>query len=190
MSGRESFLGGRACGENPRASTVARKEDSSEYADDCAIMYPSRAQCEKYVPLIVAHFRVFGLEVHVGERGSAAGSKSEVGFFAAAYRTYAHVNTSVSPPIFEHEDGELADFSDILVGERNAVPVVFKFVYLGSVVATVCSDDADVDRRVSKASAAFGRLHMRVFASTEVTWHAKRTVHKQGTCTAHTAVRV
>ena len=100
MRGRQSYTGGKY--GKPRAPTVERMIDGSEYADDCAMLYPSREQLVKYVPLLVAHFSDFGIQVHVGEKGNAAGSKSEVGFFAATYRTYQHIDTSTTPPIFHH----------------------------------------------------------------------------------------
>jgi hypothetical protein len=154
-------------------------EDGSEYADDCAMLYPSRVQLVKYVPpLLVFHFGDFGMQVHVGETGKAVGSKSEVGFFAATYRTYQYIDTTASPPIFQHAGGECVDFSDVPVGDLHAVPVVFEFRYLGSMTHTSCSDSLDVDSRIAKAGAAFGRLHLCVFASQEITWHAKSTVYK------------
>ena len=152
--------------------------DSSEYADDCATLYSSREQCELYVPLMVGHFADFGLQVHVREVGKAAGSKSEVGFFAAALRTYARVDLKATPPVLVRADGRGPDFSDIAVGDVAAVPVVFEFCYLGSVMGMVNSDGADVDARIAKAGQAFGRLRKCVFSSTEVTWHAKRVVYK------------
>jgi hypothetical protein len=116
--------------------------------------------------------------VHVGEKGNASGSKSEVGFFAAAMRTYQHVDLLASPPVFVHEGGEVVDLSDIPVGEHHAVPCVGKFRYLGSMLANTCTDVLDVDARIAKAGAAFGALHKCLFASKEVSWHAKRTVYK------------
>jgi hypothetical protein len=73
MSGRKSFLGGEFCGSEPRAPTVGKKLDGSEYADDCAVLYPSRDQTSKYAPLLVVHFADFGMEVHVGEKGECFG---------------------------------------------------------------------------------------------------------------------
>ena len=91
MRGRKWDTGGKH--SPPNAPTTERMEDGSEYADDCAMLYPSRVQLVKYVPLLVSHFGDFGMQVHIGEKGKAVSSKSEVGFFAATYRTYQYIDT-------------------------------------------------------------------------------------------------
>ena len=63
MRGRQSYTSGKY--GKPRAPTVERMIDSLEYAHVYALLYPSREQLVKYVPLLVAHFSDFGMEVHV-----------------------------------------------------------------------------------------------------------------------------
>ena len=55
------------------------KVGDSEYADDTAFLFGSRADCECQTPLIVKHFDRWGLQVHVGT-GQNTKSKSEVLF--------------------------------------------------------------------------------------------------------------
>ena len=41
--------------------------DDSEYADDTAALFVSRQAIQKYAPLRVKHFALFGMEIHVGD---------------------------------------------------------------------------------------------------------------------------
>jgi hypothetical protein len=58
------------------------------------------------------------MEVHMWERRDmlhASGSKAgEVSFFAAAMRTYQHVDLLASPPVSVHEGGEVNPAGDVL----------------------------------------------------------------------------
>ena len=58
------------------------------------------------------------------------------------------------------------------------MPVVFEFVYLGSLVHYTCSDEPDVDRRVKKAAAVFGALSKCLFRSRSISLHAKGLAYK------------
>ena len=124
------------------------------------------------------HFQLFGLTVHTGPAEQAHKSKSEVGFFAATYATYDHIDTKVHPPIlFRNADGDEADFSDIKTGDGTAVPVVFKFKYLGSMVQTSGAGVLDVgnflESRIKKAGGAFGALRQCLFSSQQVNARTK-----------------
>ena len=41
----------------------------SEYADDTAVLFPSRAELEKWAPVLIQTFADFGMEVHVKKPG-------------------------------------------------------------------------------------------------------------------------
>jgi len=55
--GGEGFLGPGEC----RNGVHAVKVDDSEYADDCAVMYPSDVELRYYTPLLFTHFSLFGI---------------------------------------------------------------------------------------------------------------------------------
>ena len=159
MRGRVWSTGGDVSSKTgkPWAPTQVFEVDDSEYADDCAILYNSRAEAVKWIPKMIVHFQLFGLTVHTGPAEQAHKSKSEVGFFAATYATYDHIDTKVHPPIFRNADGDEADFSDIKTGDVTAVPVVFKFKYLGSMVQTSGADVLDVERCAADPEGLTGR---------------------------------
>ena len=58
----------------------------SEYADDTAIPFCNRADAEKYAPLLMEHFRRWGLEVHAGSYHPFKGAKTELLFVLASYQ--------------------------------------------------------------------------------------------------------
>ena len=90
------------------------------------------------------HLRKFGLLMHVGN-GDVA-SKTEAMYFP--------------PPRAEYTE---ADTTRIDVLDTSGVPVGFvdftkEFKYLGSIVHYSPSSEADVDKRIKSATAAFGAL--------------------------------
>jgi hypothetical protein len=136
----------------------------SEYADDTAVPFLSRSDLVAHTPLLISHFRRWGLEVHVG-RGNKK-SKSVVLFCSAAPPCYQDFKTF---------DG--VDLSDVVFPDGTHMPVVLEFKYLGSVIASNGRDDADVDARISSASQAFGMLRKPIFASNQVSNFAKHMVY-------------
>ena len=58
----------------------------SEYADDTAVLFPSREEVERSLPPLLAHFLKFGLEIHVVTPEKS--SRSEILFVSAPNRTY------------------------------------------------------------------------------------------------------
>ena len=67
----------RFCGTSPavqipliynkqQAAPQVFEVDDSEYADDCAILYNSRAEAVKWIPKMIVHFKLFGLLVQTG----------------------------------------------------------------------------------------------------------------------------
>ena len=53
MRDRKSCTGGKYSPPSTSSGAVERIIDGSEYADDCAMLYLSRAQLVKYIPLLV-----------------------------------------------------------------------------------------------------------------------------------------
>ena len=159
-----------------RRPTAGSAEDEfaiidSEYADDTALPFCSRADAEEQSPAVMKHFKRWGMEVHAGVQATATSkgkdSKSEVLFAAAPPGCYAN------PRIY---DG--ADLSNILMPGGLFFKVVLSFKYLGSYMASNCSDGTDVNSRVESAGKAFGCLNTHLFTSTSVTRTAKRAVYE------------
>ena len=65
----------------------------SEYADDIAIPFCNRADSEKYTPVLMEHFRRWGLEVHAGSYHPFKGSKTELLCCARPLSTYQDPST-------------------------------------------------------------------------------------------------
>ena len=61
--------------------------------DDTAITFCNRADAEKYTPLLMEHFRRWGLEVHAGSYHPFKGSKTELLFCARPLSTYQDPST-------------------------------------------------------------------------------------------------
>ena len=152
-----------------RYNTVRNSEEfdlpDSEYADDTAVLFPSREEVESSIPPLLAHFLKFGLEIHVGTPEKS--SKSEILFVSAPNRTYTDPGTY---------DGR--DLSNIELGNGVFIPIVKRFVYLGSVLTTDCSDAADVEARISSASRAFGSIRECLFSSIRITFDVKKSVYE------------
>ena len=139
----------------------------SEYADDTAVLFPCRESLELYLPLMIAHFAKFGLEIHIGTRTPEKDSKSEILFVSAPSKMYSDPATY---------DGR--DLSDVELGDGKYMPVVDIFKYLGSLLTRDCKDTADVEARINAASHAFGALRQCLFTSTNISFPAKKMVYE------------
>ena len=155
-----------------RRSTAQGDEftvSDSEYADDTALPFCSRADLDEQTPRVVTHFRRWGMEVHEGILDSNGDvqkeSKSEVVFCSAPLHTYSDPSTF---------DG--ADLSHVSLPRSRYMPIVTEFDYLGDTVARDGSDGCAVDSRITKAGKAFGALRKCIFSSTSVNFTAKRAV--------------
>ena len=136
----------------------------SEYADDTAMPFCSRADLVEHTPLVISHFKRWGMEVHVGNGNKE--SKSEILFCAAPPHCYLEASTY---------DG--ADLSHVRWADGSHMPVVLKFKYLGSIIASDGKVVADVDARLDVATKAFGMLRKGIFASKSVSTTAKHFVY-------------
>ena len=91
----------------------------------------------------------FGLEMHVG-RGSTA-SKTEAMFCPRPRRAY--------------EDGNIERFA---VDGDGFVEFTREFKYLGSIISSELTSDADVDKRIKSATAIFGALSTSIFKNKDL----------------------
>ena len=123
---------------------------ASLYADDCAVLFETRADLITGTSYLFSHLRRFGLQMHVGNGDTA--SKTEAMFFPAPRSNLSDVSDTA--PATERFD---------VVDEATGMTVGFidfatEFKYLGSIIHPSLSSDADVDRRIKAATAAFGSL--------------------------------
>lgn len=139
----------------------------SEYADDTAVLFESRESLDVGVPQLIEHFARFGMEVHTGNTLLDKKSKSEILFCPKPLQLYHDPET--------HDN---ADVSPVDLGDGEFIPIVSKFVYLGTVLAHDCSDKIDIENRIDKAGNAFGALRDCLFSSTQVTYAAKCLVYR------------
>ena len=146
MRTREDFI---LTGRNPNTGgkNVYGKQytefavSDSEYADDTAIPFCNRADAEKYTPLLMEHFRRWGLEVHAGSYRPFKDSKTELLFSARPLSTYQDPSTC-----------DNTDMTDLILPNGRFVPVVTKFKYLGSYISSDGSDTIDVQSRIDSAA--------------------------------------
>jgi hypothetical protein len=112
---------------------------ASLFADDCAVIFNSREELVLGTQHLYSHLRKFGLEMQVGRGGTA--SKTEAMFCPKPRKLYESENTG---RFYLDGDGFI-DFTK-------------EFKYLGSIVHYSLSSEADVDKRIKSATAAFGAL--------------------------------
>ena len=153
-------------GRRPSARGEEFTVADSEYADDTALPFCSRADVEEYTPKLMKHFERWGMEIHAGVVEPFKASKSEVLFCAARASSYSDPDTY---------DG--ADLSDIKLPGGLFMSVVDRFKYLGSYVSRSGDDTFDVDARIESAGKAFGSLRGCIFSSTHIAREAKTAVY-------------
>lgn len=139
----------------------------SEYADDTALLFESRYHIQQGSISIIKHSDRFGMDIHTGVSNPKSDSKTEILFCAK--------------PLFMYDNPDTlddVDLSDIIIDENRYLPIVNEFCYLGSIVTNDCTDEKDVDTRIAKASGAFGMLRKCLFASSDITNHAKGSIFR------------
>jgi hypothetical protein len=137
----------------------------SLYADDAGLLFDSRADMEDAVLRIDAHFKLFGLEMHIGrdqnaERGPFTDSKTEAMYCPTRKKRYEDADTS------------------FLAAVNGGVAFTRNFCYLGSIFDDSLKDNKDINKRISKATAVFGALSKCVFRRKDVTSSTKRKVYE------------
>ena len=93
----------------------------SEYADETAVLFPTRQELDDGVPKVMAHFAKWEMEVHYGSRATnpIKESKTEILFVAKSAKLYKN------PLTF---DG--ADLSDVKLGNGRYIPILPTFAKL------------------------------------------------------------
>jgi len=122
---------------------------ASLYADDCAILFETRADLITGTSCLFNHLRKFGLQMHVGTGDTA--SKTEAMFFPAPCPSPANAATANGTERFDVLD----EATGTAVGFINFTT---EFKYLGSIIHPTLTSDADVDKRIKAATASFGAL--------------------------------
>ena len=117
----------------------------SLFADDCALLFNSRQDLITGANYIYHHLRKFGLLMHIGKGETP--SKTEAVFFPA--------------PRQDHNSGDQSDF-DVHDG---FVSFSSEFRYLGAIIHHSLTSDTDINKRIAKATAAFGALRGCLFSS-------------------------
>ncbi len=127
----------------------SRKRDASSidlwaslFAGDCAIFFNSRADLELGASYFFNHLRCFGLMMHIG----IGTTLSEI---EAMYFPPPRVNCSNAAET-SHFDVRNADGSAV-----GFVEFTKEFKYLGSIIDSSLTSDADVDKRIKAATSAF-----------------------------------
>ena len=114
---------------------------NSFYVDDGAFILLSRADLEAASKLIKDHFRRFGLTVHCGDKRNNETSKTEAMFIA--------------PQGYETQPEDIAD---IMLNSNEYFGFCDSFKYLGTTFDNKLDDSTDVQKRIKKATAAFGTM--------------------------------
>jgi hypothetical protein len=137
------------------------------YADDAAVVFPSRRDMRRGMEALVAHGTRWGLEVHVAH---SPDSTSKTEFIV------------VQPALAHKRRKKKCDKSPVRCGDAWFTHAKCKikgkwesgvFKYLGSYITEDLSDDLDVRERISAASRAFGRFRDKIYANREVSAEAK-----------------
>ena len=128
----------------------------------------SRSDDEIFTPLLMEHFRRWGLEVHAGSYSPHKEFKTEILFCARPLWTYQDKVT--------FDD---ANMDNITLPNGRFIPVISEFRYLGSYVTSDGTDTKDVRARINSAARAFGVLSKCIFQSTHVNRDAKRAVYER-----------
>ena len=129
---------------------------------------PPKKNAEIFTPLLMEHFRRWGLEVHAGSYSPHKDSKTEMLFCAR--------------PLWTYQDKETLDdtnLDDITLPNGRFIPVISEFRYLGSYISRDGTDTKDVRARINSAARAFGALSKCIFQSRHVKRDAKRAVYER-----------
>jgi hypothetical protein len=132
---------------------------ASLFADDCAVFFNNREELVVGTQHLFSHLRKFGLEMHVG-RGSTA-LKTEATYCPKPHKAYGDEDT-----------GRFAVDGD------GFVEFTREFKYLGSIISTSLTSDADVDKRIKSATAIFGALGTSIFKRKDISPLAKGKIYE------------
>jgi hypothetical protein len=130
---------------------------ASLFADDCAVIFNSREELVLGTQHLYSHLRKFGLEMHVGRGGTA--SKTEAMFCPKPHKLYQSENTGR----FNLDGDGFIDFTE-------------EFKYLGSIITSSLTSDADVEKRIKSATAIFGAMSKCIFTRKDISPKVKGQV--------------
>ena len=136
-----------------RAKTKTRTEFINEllYADDCALLSHTAEGLQRNSNTFAAACKRVGLTISI--------KKTEV-----MYQT-ASKSTRVEP------EPEIEIYG-------NKLNVVSQFTYLGSIMSDDCKIDKEIEARIKKASASYGRLTERIWNNSAIKLKTKLAIYK------------
>jgi hypothetical protein len=131
-----------------KRGTIKHEHGCLLHADDTVLFFNTRDDLEKGAGCLYAHHLKFGLTMHIGigATPSKTEAKTEAMFFPPPRRLYSDADTSGLGVV------------DYLSNAVGSIDFTTEFKYLGSFVHHSLTSDADVDKRIRSASAAFGAL--------------------------------
>ena len=119
------------------------------FADDCALNAGSEADMQESIDKLASACKSFGLTISI--------KKTEV--------------------LYQPPPGNAFNEPDIVIDGKR-LNVVNKFTYLGSTLSQNVTIDNEVDHRIARASAAFGRLGAKVWNRRGISIETKLKVYK------------
>ena len=126
-----------------------RRVSECQFADDAALLAKTRTGAEQALQDCSANNTTFGLRL----------STSKTKFMAAGREVKDEDRTPIEI-------------------ENSEIECVKEFPYLGSIIAANGRMDADVEKRLSQASKAFGALRKPVFSDKNLSLRTKREVYQ------------
>jgi exonuclease III len=140
--GEKGKISGDSGGKHKRTIT-AFELWASLFADDCGLLFETRADLIAGANCLYQGFLQFGLHMHIGR--DTTKSKTEAMYCPAQSSKY-----------------EENDTSDFVVAD-GYIHFCEDFKYLGAIISNTLTSDADVEKRIAAAGAAFGALRTCIF---------------------------
>jgi hypothetical protein len=107
----------------------------------------------------VEHFASFGLNMHLGTRGTGKKSKTECLFCSAPPAAYTDPSTY---------DG--TDLSDTDMGNGKSIQVVPRYPSLGTIISGDSSCEPEIHRRIGLGYGSMAKMKNKVYGSKYVPW--------------------
>ena len=123
-----------------------------QYADDLVLLANTPTDLQNGLNLLTAAYDAMGLKVNI--------NKTEIVIQNNSHQE----NINHNHPPFRINNEE--------------IKVVEDFPYLGSILSSSCSLEAEINARLSKASAAYGRLNQRVFNNRNLKVQTRAAVYR------------
>ena len=120
-----------------------------QYADDCALVAHTPDHLQEGLTILAQVYEDLGLLINV--------NKTEI--------------------LYQWSGGPPAVVPDVVVGGQD-LKVTDQFTYLGGLISSDCTVDAEINSRINKASAAFARIRQTVLYSHNLKLVTKVSVYK------------